>query len=162
MTLNLTVNSLTVTVVENDPELFGPAFVDSYQWVDCGNGYAPIIGDTSYLFTATVNGSYAVIVEQNGCTDTSACFTINSADILDIEKRSWSLSPNPTESFVNVQFDQKTDAKIEVLNDLGQLIVEYSIENVGETQIELGLDPGVYFVKVRTQKTESSLPVIKM
>jgi len=162
VTLNLTVNSVATSVIEADPELYGPPLVDTYQWVDCDNGYAPIFGETANLFTATANGTYAVIVEQNGCTDTSDCFVISSADLVDLEQRNWSLAPNPTESIVTLQFDQASDAKIEVLNTLGQCITRYEINESEAVQIELGEEPGVYFVRVLTSEGESSVPVVKM
>lgn len=162
VTLNLTINSVVAAVVENDPELTAPALMDSYQWIDCGNGFAPIAGETAQTFMATVNGSYAVIVEKDGCSDTSECFMIVSASALDLEKLAWRISPNPTQSFVNIQFDQPSDAKIVVLNPLGQIIAEYTIENASQTQVELGDESGVYFVKVQMDGVETSIPVVKM
>lgn len=162
VTLNLTLSTANAAVIENDPELIGPASANSYQWVDCGNAYAPLLGETTSLFTATANGDYALIVEQNGCIDTSACFTINTVGILSIETRTWSLSPNPTESFAKVHFQHPTTAQIEVLNAMGQRIAVYHIENANETQIELGAEPGVYFVKVRTKEEESVVSVVRM
>ncbi|MFK7786749.1 MAG: T9SS type A sorting domain-containing protein [Crocinitomicaceae bacterium] len=162
VTLNLTINTVSTSVVENDPELYGPPLADTYQWVDCDNGYAPLVGDTFNLFTATANGNYAVIVEQNGCIDTSDCFMINRVNVSELEMTNWSLSPNPTESFVNIQFDQPTDAEIEVLNALGQLISTFKTVKANEAQIELGSESGMYFIRIHSSGIKSTVPVIKM
>jgi hypothetical protein len=55
--------------------------VASYQWVDCDNAFAPILGEISQSFTATVTGNYAVEIEVNGCVDTSACELIDFSGI---------------------------------------------------------------------------------
>ncbi len=52
-----------------------------YQWIDCGNGNAPVIGATSRSFTPQVNGSYAVVVQQGTCRDTSACHAITNVGV---------------------------------------------------------------------------------
>ncbi|MFN3876678.1 MAG: hypothetical protein ACK4L7_12310, partial [Flavobacteriales bacterium] len=49
-----------------------------WQWVDCNAGFAPIPGATGPSFTAEQAGSYAVAVQQNGCTSLSACFVVTT------------------------------------------------------------------------------------
>jgi len=51
--------------------------VGSYQWVDCDNAFAPINGENSQSFTASVTGNYAVEIEDEGCVVTSACELID-------------------------------------------------------------------------------------
>lgn len=48
-------------------------FGSDYQWVDCGNNNAPIMGATDQSFTAEVSGNYAVMITQSGCTVMSEC-----------------------------------------------------------------------------------------
>ena len=57
-----------------------------YQWIDCDNGNATIVGEVNQTFVATVNGSYAVIVDNGICVDTSACILIDLTDINEIQK----------------------------------------------------------------------------
>lgn len=54
----------------------------TYQWLDCGNNYSQIIGDTNIDYTATINGNYAVEITENGCVDTSACVSIECSEIV--------------------------------------------------------------------------------
>ncbi|MEM1407139.1 MAG: hypothetical protein AAGG59_10220, partial [Bacteroidota bacterium] len=63
---------------------------DSYQWIDCNNGNAPIDGATDRTFTAEVNGDYAVLVTKGQCSETSACTFVdinscNSASTQNVE-----------------------------------------------------------------------------
>ncbi|GAB4404907.1 MAG: hypothetical protein OHK0039_05480 [Bacteroidia bacterium] len=76
------------TIAANNPNA-------SYQWLNCAENYAPIEGATSQVFTAAVNGSYAVELTENGCADTSACVTITSVGIADPGNGMIVLSPNP-------------------------------------------------------------------
>ncbi|PCJ23989.1 MAG: hypothetical protein COA97_10655 [Flavobacteriales bacterium] len=48
----------------------------TYQWLDCNDGYTSIPFQTSQYYNANNDGSYAVQIIVNGCTDTSACSSI--------------------------------------------------------------------------------------
>ena len=45
----------------------------TYQWLDCTNGNIPIPNETNQDLLPTVDGLYAAIITNNGCTDTSDC-----------------------------------------------------------------------------------------
>jgi hypothetical protein len=69
------------SVAVSGATLTANASAATYQWLDCGNGFAVIGTATSQAFTATANGSYAVAVTEHSCTDTSSCHTVNVVDI---------------------------------------------------------------------------------
>jgi uncharacterized repeat protein (TIGR03803 family) len=55
---------------------------DSYQWLDCNNGYAQLPGTfQGYGFDSLC--SYAVQIEKNGCIDTSECEVITKQTYYD-------------------------------------------------------------------------------
>lgn len=70
-------NSLTVTGATIQANESGAV----YQWVDCNDNLAPIAGETNQSFTATVTGNYAVEINVQGCTATSACELIDFSGI---------------------------------------------------------------------------------
>ena len=76
-TLNITVITVNTSVTQVGSILTANAAGAVYQWLDC-NGFTPLLGQTYQSFTAISPGSYAVIITQNGCTDTSACFPISA------------------------------------------------------------------------------------
>jgi len=76
-TLNVTLITINTSVTQAGSTLTADATGVGYQWLDC-NGYTPLAGQTFQCFTATAPGSYAVIVTQDGCSDTSSCFTTGS------------------------------------------------------------------------------------
>ncbi len=47
-----------------------------YQWYDCSNN-SLLVGDTNRFFSTRTSGSFAVILSNTSCTDTSACVSAN-------------------------------------------------------------------------------------
>jgi len=79
----------------------------TYQWIDCNNGNAPIPGATGVNFTptATANGtigSYAVIISEGGCTEQSACTTIDFTSVSEENGITLSVFPSPTSNVLNI------------------------------------------------------------
>ncbi|MGB0914468.1 MAG: choice-of-anchor V domain-containing protein [Crocinitomicaceae bacterium] len=48
-----------------------------YQWIDCDNGNADVVGATSQSFVPTSTGNYAVVVTIGSCSVTSGCMFID-------------------------------------------------------------------------------------
>ena len=83
-------------------------FATAYQWLDCDDNYAPIEGATDMVFTATQNGSYALEITFDACSDTSDCYDIDDfvgiselnstpkqiVKIIDLMGRETSFKPN--------------------------------------------------------------------
>ena len=73
-TINVTVITVNTSVTQNGSMLTANASGAAYEWLNC-NGNILVQGETAQSFTATSTGSYAVIVTQNGCADTSSCYS---------------------------------------------------------------------------------------
>ncbi len=120
----------------------------TYQWLDCGNGYAPIVGDTNQSFTATVNGTYALAITENGCTDTSGCFVILSTGIQS-SGYSVSIFPNPTDGVIYVH--TKATGGVITLMDVTGKVVRAVVMNAPTAQLDLtDLSAGIYFLEVNS------------
>lgn len=169
VTLNLTVNTPvdpTITTTAS-PTLTSNATGVDYQWIDCGNGNAPISGQTNQSFTATGTGSYAVIVTaSNGCRDTSACFLVDFSSLeesnLDVEIL---LSPNPTNGeFAISTTNYSGKVEIEVMDLTGQIILT-STQNINPNapaNIDLKeAANGIYIVNVSNTTGVRSIRVVK-
>jgi hypothetical protein len=68
-------DELTLMAMEDDAE---------YQWLDCDDDYAPIIGETDQNFTAETPGNYAVVITVDDCADTSDCICVDFASYSEI------------------------------------------------------------------------------
>lgn len=72
--ITTSINGSVITANENGA---------TYQWLDCNNNNAYIVGETNQTFIPTANGSYAVeITSAASCVDTSNCETLTGAVIL--------------------------------------------------------------------------------
>lgn len=147
----ITVTQTTVnagaTIANNSSISASPA-MGTYQWLNCNNGMAPISGATSQTFVPSANGSYAVVVTQNGCSDTSACVTYNFVGLDEQNILNVSVFPNPTNGELNVQFGSANPALVTVTDVTGRIIREIP-ECVSGTIIDLGREAkGVYFLNI--------------
>ncbi len=148
VTLNLTVNSVDVSLTVVDPTMTANFSGGTYQWLDCGTGFSPIAGATLQSFVPLNNGIYAAKITNNvnGCTDTSACTTIASVGIESNEFfKGVIVSPNPTMDFVSVQIEKMEN--IYLTNLRGQ-VVTATIESIpnGYKVNLMNLAPGLYFI----------------
>ena len=74
--LDLIVETIDDQITFNQMTLTATQTGATYQWLDCLNGFQPIAGETNQSFTPSNNGSYAIEITVNGCSDTSSCFLI--------------------------------------------------------------------------------------
>lgn len=104
VTLDLTVNTVNTTVVldNNNITMYGTTAGTSYQWIDCSDN-SPISGANQSSFTPTANGDYAMVIEQNGCVDTSDCISIVSIGLSEYINGAISVYPNPAKEVINIE-----------------------------------------------------------
>jgi len=96
VTLNLTVNHVNNTTSISGADIISnTATAETYQWVNCDNAFEIITGENEQTFSPTDNGNYAVIVTENGCTDTSTCVLIDFLSLDLIENQLFFIYPNP-------------------------------------------------------------------
>ena len=164
ITLNLTINNVNNGITNNSPTLIATATGASYQWLDCDSNYALIAGETNQNFTASINGNYAVVVTQNGCTDTSTCETVNNVSILEnsfivIPK----LFPNPTTGELTLELENAYDnITINVKTVNGKLVSTQDYKSTKNITFEIKKATGIYIIEVSNQQGDSAkLRVIK-
>ena len=153
--LDLTVNTVNNSITNTTQTLTADATGATYQWLDCDNNYAPILGETNQSFTATANGSYAVEVTQNGCVDTSTCEQVNNVGINEINS-SITLHPNPTTGIVELQ-GISSSFKVDVYDYAGKCL-----NSTSRSTIDLSDYPsGIYLLKVAYGDKTEELRVVK-
>lgn len=118
----------------------------TYQWLDCKKSYAPISGETKQSYKATKNGDYAVIVTKNGCSDTSACVTINTIGINNIASDNYlRVYPNPNNGSFNIQ--STGEGSYSIVNELGQTIKMLELNSSNKYTITIeNIGCGIYFI----------------
>lgn len=165
VTLDLTINTVDVTTTQTDGIYLSANAVGAmYQWIDCDNGNSPISGETNQDFTAFANGNYAVIVTENGCSDTSSCIMVDNVGLKDnVQDLGVSLYPNPTNGFVTVQFDNMdvNQYALEVIDATGRKLSAQNV-NSNSTIVDLSTyEKGVYIIRVSNGNRESIHRVIR-
>ncbi len=159
--LNLTIETLNDSVVSNDTTLF--AVIDSaqFQWLDCSNNYAAIPNEENQFFTPTQSGNYAVEITQNGCIDTSGCYTISSIGLTDeFYTTEISVSPNPTSGILELNNLNDSGTQIKLYNLAGETILE--IPNIKSKYHKLVFDakPGIYILEVYSNSIRKNYKLI--
>jgi len=136
----VTQDGLTLTVTAENA---------TFQWVDCDDNFAIIFGETNSVFVAPANGSYAVIVQQNSCTDRSDCFDVVNFNIVDDASMHMSIYPNPSTGRFVFETDQFSD--VTLMNSIGMMVYSGSFEK-GSHSLNLShLGAGIYIMNVRCQ-----------
>jgi hypothetical protein len=157
ITINLTINLVDTSVTTAGPLLTSNATGVTYQWLDCNNNYMPINGETAQSYTATSNGHYAVVVSQNGCSDTSACYKVINVGMVENSFGSnLNIYPNPTTKAVNLDLGKKyNEVQLTVTNVIGQEIFTKNYQSSQFIHLEISAPKGMYLLEVLLEKGES-------
>lgn len=122
----------------------------TYQWLDCIN-MQPVSGATNQSFVPTATGSYAVIVTENGCTDTSACYTISSVGLNHWSESGISLYPNPSSGLFTLDLNnQRVTGDLRIYKVDGQIIYDQKLAKESKIELDLDLPKGVYLLQVNS------------
>lgn len=145
VTLDLTINTMDISVTVNDPTITATTSGALYTWLDCDNGNTPIQGENGQSFTATANGNYAVQIDLNGCVDTSACSTIATVSTEDLGTSiNFNVYPNPFDRVI--YFSSSKDGLLTLVDQTGKILLETQISTGENTLVSDILLPGIYFL----------------
>lgn len=160
--------SLTVTGVNTAVSLSGITITSaasnaSWQWINCSTNQ-PIAGAVSASFTPTANGSYAVIVTQNGCVDTSQCTAVTSLGLDQLSVNDLlAVSPNPSKG-IFVLYDQQgilSCQRVIITNLLGETIYTAQLTDV-KTPVDLSsAKDGIYLVTIHSDYGKLVTKIVK-
>jgi hypothetical protein len=154
LTINLTVDTVNLTVSPTFGGFTAQATGATFQWLDCNNGLATVSGATNASFTPSVSGSYAVAVTQNGCTDTSSCFVIDDVSIAENNfGEGFAVSPNPTGGNFTIDLGSTyTNVSVSIYSTSGQLVQQKEYDSTESLQLNLQAPKGLYLVQLQTQE----------
>lgn len=147
--LNLTITTIDTSITQNGNTLIANATNVNYQWVDCSNNFSPIAGQTNQSFTANTNGSYAVVINNGLCSDTSNCYSFTKLSVKTVEDNNIFILPNPSKGFLYVQTDRTVTLKL--YNSIGEAILQQKIDITQNNKpIDLNhLAKGLYLYELR-------------
>ncbi|MBT5402491.1 MAG: T9SS type A sorting domain-containing protein, partial [Crocinitomicaceae bacterium] len=160
VTLNLIIDSVDTTVTPSGLLLTANQSGASYQWLDCP-AMTPISGAVGQSYTATANGDYAVIINHNGCTDTSECYTVNSVGIVENDfETDVLIYPNPTDGNFSIDLGGVYETINVTIRDAGGKLIQSKTYTSSQI-LKLKLDeaPGIYAVVIAS---DSKRAVVKL
>lgn len=123
----------------------------TFQWLDCDNGFAPIVGETLSSFAPLIDGNYAVALTYNGCLEYSDCESITGLAVGNLPTlEGINLFPNPTTGEVTIELDTEIKATSIRLVNLAGSILPMQNDQILDQKIHLNLpfDSGVYFIEL--------------
>lgn len=162
LTVNLTITpALDTTLSVNLFTVTANQMNATYQWIDCGTGQ-PIPNETNQSFTATTDGTYAVIIDNGSCTDTSECILVEPLNTSKIFETPISAFPNPTSGMVQIDLGKNyDDIQLSINNVIGKTINSNIYNHQNEIQLDLSTYPkGVYFIRIQSEEKQAVLKVI--
>lgn len=145
-TLQLTIVELDATVQVEDPVLIAVQEEATYQWIDCLQGNTPINGANAQSFVAQQNGSYAVIITDQGCSITSACFTIITTALTEETGPAWRIFPVPASDHLIME-GTTGGGRIQLIDAQGRTIRDIRSSEERTIMHLDGIAPGTYHVR---------------
>ncbi len=147
-------NNINSTVSLNGLTITSNQAGAMYQWLDCNNGNAAIASATNQAYTASTNGSYAVMITFGGCSKTSTCTSITTVGLQNVVSTSdIKIYPNPTNGILNVSLkDADKSSTLKIVNSVGQVVFQ-TLVSKDNSQINIQhLTAGLYFVQLNNSK----------
>ena len=157
---------LEIPVVDIGVSYLSPTIIadfssaDSYQWIDCTT-LDPIAGETSPDFTPAANGSYAVIINDGGCIDTSACVEILDVGYPGISSNEINIYPNPAFTRLVLESHRPLIGKGQVYSLTNQLVLEFDYQGVFSEINISELAKGPYIVRIVADQQNTFVRFIK-
>ena len=122
----------------------------TYQWIDCGNNDTIIPGETGQAFTSVTNANLAVIVTQDGCSDTSACIKINTTGVsLNSLQEAVFVFPNPASGTFSVKTATGEDLTVDIFDVNGRHVLNKKVGSRSNIDVS-NLDEGLYILTIKT------------
>lgn len=150
---SVVVNTVVMKEIQDSVEVLGSSLFcltpnAQYQWFNCSTGVANP-ADTNQSYSPGADGSYAVAITIDGCTDTSACIPFIPDGIAEVHNTyKLELFPNPAIDVVTIQSDHPFQ-RLEVLDKTGRLIDRTSELFTFRYEINVGrLVNGMYHLRI--------------
>lgn len=122
----------------------------AYQWLECENGLAPVTGETNSQFIPLISGSYAVVVFDSLCSDTSDCFQVVTTSMVPhISNLAILVVPNPSSGEFKILFPITLGwVNYRITDITGRVVHQGSGQSRNELIFRLDLPNGIYALEL--------------
>lgn len=123
----------------------------SYRWLNCGDNFAVIPGETSSTYTATLTGSFAVELSNGNCTDTSGCHLVVVDNILENGYRIQAY-PNPASERFTLDLPMTMqNVSVKIYNTLGVQVFESNFNEAKSIELPIDFNAGIYLIELSSE-----------
>ena len=159
-TVRLEIIGIDITTIINGFDISSNQAGATYQWIDCNN-MSEIMGATSQSYTAINNSDNAVVINFNGCVDTSDCVNINIVGFDNPQSsiNNIKLFPNPAKEKFEIKNFKFPITNIVIHNVAGKVVKTISPTR-GAIDISK-LTKGIYFVSIESNSQQKVIKLIK-
>ncbi len=125
----------------------------SYLWINC-DGNTIISGATNQTYVPTVSGSYAVIVLDSSCSDTSVCNPIVIVGISEQINSSANIRvyPNPGNANFTIEREGVDKAIVRIYSVIGNKLIEKTWNSTQLTINTSQFSKGTYYYSIISEK----------
>ncbi|HRZ76426.1 MAG TPA: T9SS type A sorting domain-containing protein [Bacteroidales bacterium] len=159
--IDLTIPKPDTTVIIGQGMLSAQAMGAAYQWQDCSSGL-PVTGATQQSFTPSSSGSYALVITQNGCSDTSSCRSV----VLEADwpwEDEFRVYPVPVEDELTIVFrDPVHHLNLGIYDLAGRHVLDQAVVDREELVLDLRhLAAGVYHLRMESDKIQAVVRILR-
>jgi len=148
---NVSVTTIDTSVTASNFNLEANQSGATYQWINCDDN-TQITGETNAVFEPQQDGDFAVQVTLNGCTSISNCHSFQIASLnSETSNFLFNLFPNPSNGSFTIE--SKSNYSLKIYDTHGSIVHDSEIAS-GENTINLSINPGIYFWKILSKKSE--------
>jgi hypothetical protein len=151
LSLDLTIIDLDTSVIVNFDTLISVQSGVVYSWLDCDSQQI-VVGENNQTFVPNKSGNYAVVISQNGCSDTSSCHNVLKVSLRTPSTYSGLISvyPNPASGPFNIFIKYgSTNARLRIYSIAGRLLSNDILIKEGINRIDQNLFEGIYLFEFR-------------
>ena len=161
VTLDLTVTNIDTTITTSGFTITSNQTGANYQWIDCNDNNSIVLGETSQSYTNAPNGSYAVVITDGICSDTSACATIVGVGVETLGSASVIIYPNPNNGSFYVSTSGLADFSLSLYSIDGRTVMERIAIKEENQLIHLEkIESGVYIARINHGKFSKTIQLV--
>jgi hypothetical protein len=104
-----------------------------------------------------------VILTQGGCSDTSACYTLDNTGIADDIYQDYKVYPNPAHEYVTIDMArEQTNVNIKIFDMTGNLLRMEALDRFTKVELDLSeFKAGMYMIQILSDQMNSVERIIK-